>query len=302
MQDKLENMQKFFKYNLEIKNILYNAMPKETDKYNKDAIMEYSDKLFKSLNDIEYYINSILDKFNYNDEDKKYFNNLIKIFREELIKCGYDFNLLNNFYKVCFANMSEELVDEVGKNCVGYSLWNGAISLSKAKSLNEILHIIHQKIVNNENTLHSLPKIEEKQNKIGYLISLYGKNSELSKTIFNNFPIELSCGITDIVSLDDNNIIMMVRDRGHALSIEVTKENNKYYVKYFIPKICNIDMINDLKGVRKVTRDSKFTTGIFETDLNNLSFELSDFISKVPTDDDMFKQGGIFYEEESKQK
>ena len=31
-QEKLQNMEKFFKYNLQIKNILFNTMPKETDK------------------------------------------------------------------------------------------------------------------------------------------------------------------------------------------------------------------------------------------------------------------------------
>ena len=61
-------------------------------------------------------------------------------------------------------------------------------------------------------------------------------------------------------------------------------------------------MINNLKGVRKVTNESKFTTGIFEADINNLSFELVDFISKVPTDRDMFTIGGSLYEEEAKQK
>lgn len=301
MQDKLENMQKFFKYNIEIKNILYSTMPKETDRYNKESIIDYSDKLFRAINDIEYYINVTLENFNFSDEAKKYFKKFIGALKFELNKCGYNFDRLKKFYEVCFANMNEELINEVGENCVGYSLYRG-MNLSKAKSFNEILHVVHQTIVNNEKNLQSLPKIEEKKNQTGYPISLYGKDTELCKMLFNNFPLELSCGWTDIVSLDDNNIIMMVRDRGQALSIEIVKENDKYYIKYFIPKICNIDMVNDLKGVRKVTRDSKFTTGIFETNINNLSFELVDFISKVPTDADMFGVGGLFYDEELKQK
>ena len=43
-------------------------------------------------------------------------------------------------------------------------------------------------------------------------------------------------------------------------------------------------MVNSLKGVNKVTRDSKYTVGVFETNLENLTFNLVDFISKVPTD------------------
>jgi len=180
--------------------------------------------------------------------------------------------------------MSEELVNEVGENCVGYKIFRG-VDLSKAKSLNEILHVVHQTIVNNEKNLSNLPKIDEKTNDNGASITLYGNLNELSSIIFNQFPQELSCGITDIVSLN-NSVIMMVRDRGHALSIEIEKENDKYYVKYFIPKINNIDMVNELKGVRKVNEDSKFTTGIFETSIEALSYNLTNFISKVPTDFD----------------
>lgn len=284
-KENLERMEKFLKYNLEIKNILYNTMPKEIDKHNKESIIEYSDKLFKAINDIEYYINVILDKFNFSESDKKYFKNFIKAIKQELIRCGYDFNQLKNFFETCFSNMNEELVNEVGENCVGYSLFRG-VDLSKAKSLNEILHIVHQTIINNENNLQSLPKLEEKVNNDKEKITLYGNMNETANIIFNNFPKELSCGITDIVSLSNNNVIMMIRDRGHALSIEIEKENDKYYVKYFIPKINNVDMVNDLKGVRKVTDESKFTTGIFETNLENLPFNLVEFISKVPTDFD----------------
>lgn len=283
MQENLEKMQKFFKYNLEIKNILYNTMPKETDKYNKESIMEYSDKLFKAINDIEYYIDVTLNNFDFSEEDKKYFRHFIKALKSELIKSGYNYDKLKKFYETFFANMSEELVNNVGENCVGYSMYRG-INLSKAKSLNEVLHVLHQTIVNNEIYLQAMPKISEKTNSNDYSITLYGNQTELASIVFNSFSTELDCGITDIVSLSDNNIIMMVRDRGHALSIEIEKENDKYYVKYFIPKINNVDMVNELKGVRKVTDKSRFTTGIFETNLENLTANLTDFIGHVPTD------------------
>lgn len=279
----LEKMEKFLKYNLQIKNILYNTTPKETDKYNKETIMEYSDKLFKAVNDIEYYIKVMLDEFDFSKEDKKYFKQFIKAIKFELIKSGYNFDKLKHLYEICFSNMNEELVNEVGENCVGYKLFRG-VDLSKAKSLNEILHIVHQTIINNEKNLKDLPKIQEKVNNNRETITLYGNVNETAITIFNDFPLELSCGITQIVSLSNNNVIMMIRDRGHALSIEIEKENDKYYVKYFIPKINNVDMVNELKGVRKVTNESRFTTGIFETDLKNLTLNIIDFIGKVPTD------------------
>jgi hypothetical protein len=221
--------------------------------------------------------------------------------KKELINCGYDFNKLSNFYNIFFANMSEELINNVGENCVGYSLFN-SINLNSAKSINEILHVIHQTIINNQNILQSLPKLSEKNNYENSAITLYGKENESARNIFKKFPKELSCGCTDIVSLSNDRIIMMIRDRGHALSIEIEKENNMYYVRYFIPKICNIDMVNELKGVNKVNKESQYTVGVFETSLEKLPFEIIDFISKVPMDKDMFIEGGKFYEGESKQK
>ena len=301
MQENLQNIEKFFKYNFEIKKILYSTVPKEEYRYNKDALIEYSDKLFQALNDTEYYINVILEKFNFSNTDKTYFQNFIKALKDELIKSGYDFNKLKNFYNVFFANMSEQLVNSVGENCVGYAMFNG-ISLNEAKSINEILHVVHQTIINNQNVLQSLPKLEEKKNYENYEIVLYGKENIAARTLYESFPKELSCGDTDIVSLSNDRIIMMVRDRGHALSIEIEKENDRYYVRYFIPKICNVDMVNSLKGVNKVTKDSKYTVGVLETSLEKLPFEVVDFISKVPTDDHMFIEGGKFYEGESMQK
>ena len=41
----------------------------------------------------------------------------------------------------------------------------------------------------------------------------------------------------------------MARDLGHALTIEIEIENTKAHVSYFILKVCNIDMINNLKRI-----------------------------------------------------
>ena len=301
MEENLQNIEKFFKYNFEVKKILHSTVPRQEYRYSKDTLIEYSDKLFQALNDFDYYINVILEKFNFPERARSYLKNFINVLKQELIKCGYDFDKLIKFYNVFFANMSEQLVNSVGENCVGYSLFR-SIDLKEAKSINEILHIVHQTIINNQGILQSLPKIAEKKNYENYEIVLYGNENTAARSLYEAFPKELSCGWTDIVSLSNDRVIMMVRDRGHALSIEIEKENGMYYVRYFIPKICNIDMVNSLKGVNKVTRDSKYTVGVFETSLERLPFEIVDFISKVPTDEHMHIEGGMFYQEELIQK
>lgn len=94
----------------------------------------------------------------------------------------------------------------------------------------------------------------------------------------------------------------MVRDRGHALSIEVDIENDKCMVRYHIPKICNTKMVNELKGVKEVDNQSSYTIGMFETKKELIGLEIYDLISNVPMDIDMHKEGGLLYDGEGKQK
>lgn len=281
-------MEKFFKYDLEVKKILFNVAPKEEYRYSKDTLIEYSDKLEHAINDIEYYINSILESFNFFEADKKYFKNYIMAIKNELIKTGYDYNKLKQFYEVCFSDMSEELINKVGSGIKGYYLFSG-VSLSEGKSLNEILHIVHQTIVNNENRFNKLPILENIEIGDENFIRLYGRENELAKNIFNMIPGNIDSDNVQIISLSDR-ILLMIRDYGHALSIEITQENDKYYVNYFIPKICSVNKVNQLRGVKKVNQDSNFTVGSFETTLENLPYELISFIQKVPTDTDIIME------------
>ena len=90
-----------------------------------------------------------------------------------------------------------------------------------------------------------------------------------------------------MVCINEKKMIMMVRDRGHAITIKITLNSNTARIEYFIPKLCNIEMINNLPGINKVIKDTIGATGIFETDIDNLNEALFTFISKVPTDADM---------------
>ena len=157
-----------------------------------------------------------------------------------------------------------------------------------ATSINEILHFIHSYIINNENILQSIPLIDKKENEFEYPINFRGVKSPVFFQLYQNFPTNIDVGWTDMVAINDRKMIMMVRDRGHALTIEITLNNDIARVEYFIPKLCNIEMINQLPGItNKVNEDSVGATGIIEVPINDLSTVLFNFISKVPTDNDM---------------
>lgn len=291
---KIEKYEKFFECNLKIKKILHECIFDEKYSYNKETVLQFSELLEDKIEEIEYYLDSITNLFYGGiDNDLK---NLINICKQKLIDCGSDHIKIKNFIEKYITDMREELVDEVGTNCFGYG--GMGVSLGKAQTLNEALHIIHTTIVNNENKYEGIPKLKEKINEANYEISLYGRDNLIAENIFENIPLNLDLGITDILSLN-NKILVMARDRGHALSIEITIEDEKSFIEYYIPKICNIEMVNNLKGVNKVDKQSRYTVGRYETNTNELSLEIVDFISKVPTDMDMFKEGGLFYQEET---
>ena len=90
----------------------------------------------------------------------------------------------------------------------------------------------------------------------------------------------MDCGITDIVSLK-NKVLMMIRDRGHALTIDMDTTNPKEVeVKYFVPKLCNEEMIRKLPGINESSITKSGASGFFVSDKDKITKDLFDFIEK----------------------
>lgn len=290
MNPNLKNIEKFFNYDLAIKKIIFDCSLKEEDTYNSIYSLKYKEKLYRSLNDIEFYITKILEMFYPNNQYiEPVIKKKFKSYHYSIIKCSLDKNKLKNLYKTIFADMSEELIKKLKENCFGYSLGNSYEMFDDAISINELLHIFHHTITNNEKYYQNLPIIKSKENFETYSINLRGQENELATNIYNNFPLYIECGTTDIIGLK-NKVLMMLRDRGHALTIEISIEENNVMVNYYIPKICNIEMINYLKGVTKVTENDKYTVGSFITTKDNATKEITNLIKMVPTDNDMIRK------------
>lgn len=295
MDTNIKKLEQFFKYDLEIKNILYNATPKEEYRYDKNSLIEYSDKLYKFLNDIEFDLKKILSDFKL--DYKNFINKIFKIYRNKLLECDYNFDKLKIFYEVCFSNMNVDLIDNVRNNSAGYSFKNPIFLIEEASSINEILHVLHSSIINDETYYGNVPVLAQKYNDDNYPIILRGKDNALVRNIYESFPSNMDCGNTDILSLS-NKILLMVRDKGHALSIEISVEEDSCLIRYFIPKICNIKMVNELKGIiNKVNENSSYAVGVFNVQMEAVPSEIINLIRKVPTDANMFSDGGKFYNE-----
>lgn len=295
-QIKLEH---FFICDTRIKKVLYDLAPNESDKYNLDTRIKYGDKLYNTLKDIHIEILTILNDFKMGIPAIRKVDDLFQIFEKILLETNYDYDKMSNFYKVCISNMKPEFVDRVKANTVGHKIERESLDslLMNCSSLNELLHAVHAYIVNNENIYTSVPFLGCKQNIYEYPIALYGRKTKISELIYNTIPLDLDVGETLIVGLSSSaKTLMMVRDRGHALSIEIEEEKDTMKISYHIPKLCNIEMVNNLPGINKV--DEKTDTfaganGMFVVKKENFTEELFKFINMVPQDRDYYRRTNL---------
>lgn len=282
-----ESLKKFFISDMKIKETLLKLSPNEIDDWNEESRIEYTDKLYKGLEKLEIEFNTIVENFDFDSEISEAIKEHFDKARERFLIGDYNQGVCIGLYQEQFSHMSEKLIEEVKDKCAGYTYHDPnklKQLINEAGSVNELLHVMHSYIVNNEEIIQDIPVIDTKDNDEGYPIILYGEETKLSKKIFDDFPLESDCGWTDIISMQDK-ILMMIRDKGHALTIDIDAADEKILVKYFIPKLCNRDMIKALPGVNNISDNG--ATGLFETSNEELTMKLFDFIDKVPTDLDI---------------
>jgi len=293
--EKIIKLQHFFSVDTKIKKEIYDIAPQSLNGYiDETSISEYTDKLNDSLIYILSELKCVaLDVFG---KESSIFNKVCYLeqdIKTNFYSCGFDIEKLKSFYQKYISNMEPSFIDDVKRSYIGYYFGGGGVSpLKKASTINEILHLMHSRIINNEGLLKSIPLLNEKDNQHNNTISLRGIRNPMFEQLFMMFPTDLDCGITDMVIINEKTLVMMVRDRGHALSIEVTLNKDNARIEYFIPKICNVEMVNKIPGVNKVNDDSIGTTGTIEVEVKDLPTALFNFISMVPTDMDIVHNYG----------
>lgn len=285
MNEKLEKLQHFFSWDARTKRKMNEYVPPQRNiPMNLESKTKYVDELFQFLSDTYEELMSESQSFLNDDNLLKKINVLKAKSKKDLMLCSVDMEKLRSFYQIYVTNMEKDFLDSVKEECIGYSFRYPTNSIQKAVSINELLHLLHMYVMNQNSTYEDLPELQTKENEFQYPIRSFGEKSELVQSVFEEFPLSLDVGWTDIVSINKNKVIMMIRDRGHALTIEIEKEEDKYHIDYFIPKICNVEMVNQLPGVNKIHDYSIGTTGSFEIDQIE---SLYTFISMVPMDTDM---------------
>ncbi len=290
-QERTDKIERFFAMDMCVKKDMHSLVPTDSDLYSMDSMISYMDKLFSGLKDLRIEFELMGKSLDLNKETLNKIDAFFKKIIEEASNLKYDPTSIKKFFNNRISFMREEFVNDVKMNFKGYAFYTPIDSyFDNCVTINEALHLFHSYVMNNDNILQSL-NVLDTRDIAGYPLTLYGKNSPETKKIFDFFPSDTGSAYTDLIGLPSvNKTLMMVRDKGHALSIEITYDGDEAVVEYFVPKLCNIDMINALPGVIKVSDDAPVlsgTTGRFIVNKEELPFLLGDFVRKVPTDDDM---------------
>ncbi len=276
----------FFKIDLKIKKEMLNMALDERfiDNY---FLVKYVDDLDGKITLIFFELKKI--SFYLWKDDSLCYNLLCKLeqtIKEELYSCGIDYYKLKLFYKKYISEISLNFINLIKQNCVGYKLEKSNL-IGYSTTINEVLHYLHSYIMNDENLLESILISHSKVNDFNNVIALRGKNVDIFEDLYDKFPCDINVGITDMVVVNDNKLLIMIRDVGHALTFEITVNEKICEINYFIPKICNAHMVNLLPGVNKVNEDSLGAIGKFNVSVDELPNTLYNFIKKVPKDDDL---------------
>ena len=278
-ENNLEKLVDFFDADTRIKQTM-----KELSPYDNEETSDYSDRLYRGLGEMTYDLKTIMNNYYPSEE----IDDTLEKIQEKTIHASGSLEKLTDVYKTNIINMNQNFVEDVKKETVGYYISKNEHSLDKkVTSINEALHLIHSSITNNEYLLQNLPVLETSNEKDGFV--LFGQENPTAKAIFDSVSHSEINGHTDVIGIKDRTL-MMIRDYGHATTLDIQKENNKYYVNYFIPKVCNVEKINNLPGLQKLaTSTSDKVSGTFEVDSENeaIGDRVTEFISKIPTDSDV---------------
>ena len=275
--DELNKITTFLQYDLKLKKLMVDCAPD-----NSDDLVSASDEISKALKEMEIYlidINKLHSCINENEVKVR----MLKL-QTELAECD-TIDKLKKFYRVKISDISNDFIDKVNTQSIGYYP-SRSLPINEAESINEILHAIHHDLVNDEKTYDNLPLIREKNisEDERYKLKMYGNKNSVADAIFDMMSPSLGAGETKFLTINENEMIMMVKDKGYATTLEIEKEQDKYYVNYFIPKITDVDYVNVLPGVRQITFEDRYTTGVFETTVENLPYKVASLIASIPDD------------------
>ena len=202
-------LKNFFKEDADLKDLMINLAPSDQDLYTEDDRVKYTDNVSKELNAMKSRLKSIFSDLNIpiNGILDKFFKNKMT---ELATTLGKDKGI-EDFYKTSITDMRIQFIENIKGEFQGYTLFKGDLgtNIQKAKSVNELLHVFHSYVMNNDYLLRSMPLISEKNENSN--VRLYGDETSVAKRIFEEFPDGIESDEVSIIGMDDLTLLM-VRD------------------------------------------------------------------------------------------
>lgn len=159
--DTLDNVKDFFRYDMKIKELMSGMVP-PVGYMGEDAIIDYSNKAYSDLEGIFFYLEKIDSKIHISDKLTNKLTTLMNDIKREFFNCGNSVEKYKKFYKNRISNMEEHFVDMVKLECYGYGFGGPGYSVTLASTINEVLHLYHSYVINNDNILHEIPELAKK--------------------------------------------------------------------------------------------------------------------------------------------
>lgn len=308
------NFVKFVEFDTKMKANMLSMAPPE-DLYDERAALNYSDKLLEELKYIKRELNQILpsldskqisyDKYDLNEKYSfadvvNQMNKSISDLETKCIDCGLNIDKLTKFYKNNISNLSGDVVRSVDANIFGYGLYNDKASidvLQKASSLNEILHILHTRISRDNFLYETLPVVKKTEHffsdtgtRDAQFVSsqncvVYGKNTKLSNDLAVTFQALGKAGDIQIVSINEDESIIMTRDVGHSLTLNIQRQDNgKFFVDCYFPKLINEEMERRVLPNIHYDPNKQYAVGSFAVEESLAPIIIAMKIDNLPND------------------
>ena len=285
-------VQHFFDIEPKINEQLHFEFPQANEKYGTNEYhisllkhkKEVKNSLYKIFAELK---NCTLNLFSVNSPWYKKLVSLEEEIISEYDSCEFDKGKLKNFYFKRMGNIDYVFLNNIRKSCVGYSKTIEDTPVNDVYSIKEYIFMLKAYIINNCSIIQNIQIIDAKNNDLGRLIDYRGDSSRLSDMLFWHFPTRLNFGKTDIVSINSSNVIFMIKNGEHAITINVNIGKNEALISYFIPEVYSVGLVNSLPGIdAKVTRNDDWASGSFICSLDLFTDTLFTLISKFPRDEE----------------
>ena len=290
-QEYYQSWLRFFDKDVAMKKELSDLMPDVQYVGDRDYATKVSDRLYDGVRDLKMMLFGAAGPF-LSDEDRQYINDWARNAQTKIAEAGLDLQKLHKAYMDTIGNMSPEFVKSVNENVFGYALDpSQGCPITQAKTFNEILHRMHV-ILERNNYMHErFPQSHD----ISENLTVFGEQTQLTKQLESSLALMFdtanprrAAGPISIISVNDNSALIMIRDMGHATTIKVERENDgNIYLNYFIPKITNDDMVQQLPGLQSIAQtdgQSTYAVGTIATDATRLGIDTLELVYNIPTD------------------